>query len=100
MGHALLSTYRLRQRNSEGWVGPGQTVTVNATLTDLGEMHRSEYSEEDWERHCLVWGFDDGSVRRHAVATGALSGEVTLSLGRTRDEGLSARGSALVEGDC
>jgi hypothetical protein len=96
----LIATYPLRQRDSEGWVGRRRTVTVNATLTGLGETHRSEYSEEDWEGHCLVWGYEDRSVRREAVATGTLSGDVTRSLGRTRDAGLSTGRSALVERDC
>jgi hypothetical protein len=96
----LIATYRLRQRDGGGWVGPRRTVTVNATLTGLGEMHRSEYSEEDWEGHCLVWGYEDRSVRREAIAAGTLSGDVTRSLGRTRDASLSSGRSAFVEGDC
>jgi hypothetical protein len=73
---------------------------VNATLTGLGEMHPVEYFEEDWEGHCLVWGYENRSVRREAVATGVLSGDVTRSLGRTRAAGLSTGRNALVEGDC
>jgi hypothetical protein len=96
----LIATYRLRQRDGGGWVGGRRIVTVNATLTGLGETHRSEYSEESWEGHCLVWGYEDRSVRREAVATGTLSGDVTRSLGRTRDAGLSSGRSAFVEGDC
>jgi hypothetical protein len=96
----LIATYRLRQHEGGEWVGARRTVTVNATLTGLGETHRSEYSEEDWEGHCLVWGYESRSIRREAVATGALSGDVTRSLGRTRDAGLSTGRSALVERDC
>ena len=73
---------------------------MNAILTGLGETHRSEYSEEGWEGHCLVWGYEDRFVRREAVATGTLSGDATRSLGWTRDAGLSTGRSALVEGDC
>jgi hypothetical protein len=40
------------------------------------------------------------TLRRDAIAAGTLSGDVTRSLGRTRDAGLSSGRSAFVEGDC
>ena len=96
----LIATYRLRQHDGGEWVGRRQTVKVDATLAGRGGTHRSEYSEEDWEGHCLVWGYENRSIRREAVATGSLSGDVTKSLGRTLDAGLSRGRSAFVERDC
>jgi hypothetical protein len=96
----LIASYRLRQREDGQWVGRAQTVEVNATLAGRGATRRSEYSEEEWEGHCLVWGYESRSIRREAVATGSLSGDVSKSLGRTRDAGLSSGRSAFVEGDC
>ncbi len=96
----LIATYRMRQREGQEWVGKRRTVRVDATLAGRGVVHRSEYSEEEWEGHCLVWGYESRFIRREAVATGSLSGDVVKRLGETRDSGLSSGKSAFVEGDC
>lgn len=96
----LTATYRMRQRDGREGVGGRQTVKVTATLAGHGDTQRYEYSEEQWEGHCLVWGYESRSVRREAVATGSLSGDVARSLGQTRDAGLSSGRSAFAESDC
>lgn len=95
----LTAAYRMRYRDGQEWVGRRQTVKVNATLVGHGSTQRSQYSGEEWEGHCLVWGYEDRSIRREAVATGSLSGDVAKSLGRTRDSSLNGK-SAVAEGDC
>jgi hypothetical protein len=75
-------------------------VKVNAILAGSGYLQRTEYSEEQWDGHCLVWGYESRFVRREAIATGSLSGDVIKDLGQTRDSGLSSGKSAFAEGDC
>lgn len=97
---ALRATYTMRKRVDRRWVRTGQRITIDATLTGVGEIYRYEYSESSWQGHCLEFSYESDYQRRESEATGTLSGDIVVDLGTTADAGLSRSRGRVVENDC